>query len=135
MTEKTLDYYLVLDWQAEKITARKTEPDSTGPYQVVIPVEMEVQVPEPDVPTLSAEVQIPEAQVHRAVSESLYDEDYPAWMETVDSIISQTEDHLAATPEDVNRILGEAMIEAPGAPDPQEVRSHIQERLSQGGSA
>lgn len=133
-TEKDLDVWLVIDWKNDQIRARKTDPGGTGPYEIAIPTAITVRVPEVDVPTLEAEVEVPRPKVERVETEQRDREaDEPPWMEYVE----EAKDHPDARgavveavesgqPSSewrvaVNAIVGVVLRHADGAPDPERV--------------
>jgi hypothetical protein len=62
--------YLVVNWRDDEVRFRKTEPTSrrSSPYELAIPVNVAVRVPDVPVPEISAEIEVPPAQVIEAVT-------------------------------------------------------------------
>lgn len=133
MTVKDISAFLVVDWRDEKLKVRKTRPE-TSPYEVAVPLDLEIEVPEVDVESLSARLQVPQAHVHKIVQGEVHEEDLQDWQVVAEEVIEEkkplegpahTDDGL------VDQLLGRVMTQAPGVPDPDGVRAYLQDRLEE----
>lgn len=66
---KTFSGYLVVDWKREEMRYRKTKPRDKSPTELAIPLSIDVRVPEVQVPTIEAAIDVPAAQVEQSVIE------------------------------------------------------------------
>lgn len=133
MTEKTIEAYLIVDWRKGNVRARKTEPalSDLGTNELKADVEIDVHVPDVDVPTLSLEIDVPEPRIYAATIEALDDEDLPEWAElAIEKVemnsgrfLDADENHEWAEAVDVTAM--QVMTEAPGRPDPERVREFV----------
>lgn len=128
MPERTITYWLVVDWKREKIKARKTEPSQSelGTNELKVEGEITIQKPEIEVPKLAAELKIPEPRIRRVLAEGM-DVDHPDWWESVEEVFEEHPDLVEER--GVDALLGKVMITDPGTPNPEDVRKEIQERL------
>lgn len=78
VTTRSYSGYLIVDWRDAKssndVRFRKTEPTDPAPHEVTIPVSVDVTVPEVDVPSIMAEVEIPAPEVEEVVRSDIEDE-------------------------------------------------------------
>ena len=65
---KEFEGHLIIDWREGRMRHRKTEPDSVAPHEVVIPVSVDVVVPDVEVPEIHASVEVPPAKVERTIT-------------------------------------------------------------------
>lgn len=129
MSEKTIHYYIVIDYRKEKVKARKTEPNRSdlGTNEMVVKGETTVNEPEVDIPTMASELNVPKSRVRKALADGIDEADIPDWFETVDEVFDTWPDMVED--EATDALLGKVMIEDPGSPDPEAVREEIQQRL------
>ena len=132
MTVKSLSAYLVVDWRDEDLKVRKTKPE-TSPYEVAVPLDLEIEVPEVDVQTLSARLEVPQAHVHKIVQGEVHEEDLTDWQAEAERILMDYQEtgELALDDSIQTQILGEVMMESPGVPDPESVSDYIQVRMGE----
>lgn len=129
---KTLKGYLVVDWKEETHRTRKNKPSKTelSPYELVLPLEVEVHVPDVDTPEISHRLEVPQVQVEQILREQDYDEsDLEEWQETAEEILTHTDLEMMSLPEDIPRLVGETMLAATGVPDPSQVEAYIRDRV------
>ncbi len=72
---KQLSAFLIVDWNDETIRTRQTDPGtSLSPYELSLPVEIEVVVPRTETPTIQKRIEVPavEVQEARAVEQEGY---------------------------------------------------------------
>lgn len=126
--ERTITYWLVVDWKREKIKARKTEPSQSelGTNELKVEGEITIQKPEIEVPKLAAELKIPEPRIRRVLAEGM-NVDHPDWWESVEEVFEEHPDLVEEQAADA--LLGKVMITDPGTPNPEDVRKEIRERL------
>lgn len=128
--DKTLKYWLRVNWKKETISARKTEPSRSelGPYELVVESELQIHKPKVEVPKLSAELSIPEPRIRRIIAESMdADADFPDWFGTVDEVFDNHPDLVEER--QVDALMGKVMLEDPGSPDPVAVHDEVQKRV------
>jgi hypothetical protein len=144
-TTKTYSGYLIVDWRDDDLRFRKTRPSkkNRGPTEYPVAVEIEVAVPEFDVPTLAAELSVPEAQVRQTAASAVYAEgESPDWHETVENAL----DHFAAEAHGLNpsetefddlvsTAVGYVMRRGNGLPPVEDVEKRIETRLAEVASA
>ncbi len=138
---KTYRGWVLVDWRDDDLRFRKTKPDKSDrkPTEYPVKVELEVEVPELETPTLAAEICVPETQVKRVVYEDLQgasDVDVPDWKATAEEVVA-TRDDLRKLHQDgdlggeeiVDALTGATLRKADGYPDPDEVQQYIDHRL------
>lgn len=59
--------YLVINWRDDDVRYRKTPPENPGPQELAIPLELTINVPEVQVPTIEAAIDVPAAKVEQSV--------------------------------------------------------------------
>lgn len=136
-TTKSYEGFLLINWKDDDLRFRKTKPADHSPWEVPMAVEVEVNVPKFDTPTLAAEVNVPRTQVaHAAYGEIVESEDdLPPWSEAVESVL-ETADAVdryvyddASLDRVTDELLGRALREVEGYPDPDDVREYIRRRV------
>lgn len=62
--------YIIVNWRNDEVRYRKTAPrDDANPRELAIPITVEVEVPEVQVPEIDADITVPPAQVEHAIAE------------------------------------------------------------------
>lgn len=134
MPDKTIQGWLIVDWKAGTHRTRKSKPDARelGNHELLAKLEVDVHVPEVDVPTLAVEIDVPEPQVYAATMEALDDEDLPDWTDVANEIVDARGVDIAAVDADdpmledlVNQLTTETLIELKTRPDPRQVRNYL----------
>lgn len=136
MTEKQINEYLVIDWKEGKTRTRKSEPAASdlGTNEVYAKLEVGVTIPEVDVETIAASVDVPEARVEAANLQALSDEELPSWTDTAlevieDSVNLYLRDDGYATSDIVDILTAQALQKIATRPDPEKVRDFIRDRV------
>lgn len=133
MTEKTITAWLVVDWRDGSTRTRKSKPKASelGANELLSEVSIDVTVPEIDVPTLKARVDVPEPRVHAAELDALAPEDLPDWTDTADELIEANADRIAdgAGRDIITELVGAVVLDAPGRPDPDLVREYCRDQI------
>ena len=139
-TTTTYSGYLIVDWRDDDLRFRKTKPSKSdrGPTEYPVEVEVAVEVPEYDIPTLAAELEVPEAQVRQAAASEVYAEgNSPAWHETVERALDHyaTEAHGLDPSETefddlVSTAVGYVLRRAEGVPPVEQVEETVEDRLT-----
>lgn len=131
---KTIDGYAVVGWKQGKVKARQTEPSPSelGNNELVAKLRFEVSVPEVDVPTLAAEIDVPEPMVYSATLEALEDRELPEYAQTADSVITEYVDDLQdATEAELEGIVSSIVVrtlrETRGRPRVELVEEYVQD--------
>lgn len=128
---KTITGWLVVDWKSGKHRTRKSKPSTSelGTNELVAKLNVDVSVPEVDVPTLAVEIDVPEPQVYAATLEALDDRDMPDWSTAAIEAIDDYRDLFTGDAHDfetgVDRATVAAMSNAPGRPDISNVREFV----------
>jgi len=134
MTEKTISAWLVVDWRDGGTRTRKSKPKASnlGANELLAELNIEVNVPEIDVPTLSAKIDVPEPRVHAATLDALDEDDLPDWTNVADEVLKANLDRVRheASLELVTELVGATLLDASGRPDPELVREYIREHMS-----
>lgn len=125
MVTKTLKYHLVVDWKKETVRARKTPPSGIGPFELHIPAELEIEIPDVDVPSISERLEVPQPSVQRIALEAVFDQEFPEWADTVDEILDD------AWGESDYTILGYVMEATGGVPAPADVLDYVRTRRAE----
>lgn len=134
MTEKTIEGFLVFNWKDGSHRTRKSPPESTGTYEIATPFELEVEIPEIEVPEIAAKVQVPQPIVQTAVVESIDEEDFPEWSDHADKQLAAYEgaivsaEGLAEVDELVERLTTKTLLEYEGMVDAENVRRYLESR-------
>jgi len=72
---RTYGGYLIIDWReantSDAIRFRKTEPSNPAPHEIAIPVSVNVTVPDVEVPSIEADVDVPAPEVEEVVRSDL----------------------------------------------------------------
>ncbi|QPL12259.1 hypothetical protein HrrHc1_190 [Halorubrum phage Hardycor1] len=141
MTEKTFAGYLIVDYRDDDLRFRKTRPSrgERSPSEYPLKVEVTAEVPEYDVPTLSADLNVPEAQVRAAATEDLLDDaNRPEWHDLVDDGLEHFPNRVHEAKKDpqavefddaVSTIVGYVLRNADGYPDPDEVEQAVENAI------
>lgn len=136
MAEKTITGWLVVDWRDETHRTRQSKPSQSelGANELLAELEIDVTVPEVDVPTLAAKIDVPEPRVHAATMEAVADEDLPDWTEPANEAIDAEELAIKQAPDgDLDRIIDSIVVQtledAAGYPDPELVKEYVEETV------
>mgnify|MGYP000123087120 CR=1 FL=1 len=133
MPDKTIGVWLIVDWKKGKTRTRKSKPKASelGTNELKAKVEVDVTVPEVDVPTLSLEIDVPEPRVYAATIEALSDEDLPEWSEAAIDKVEQNRvpfEQAGNAPEwkgAVDEVTVDVLRSVPGRPDVEAVRKFV----------
>jgi hypothetical protein len=133
MGDKTIGVWLIVDWRKGQTRTRKSEPKASelGTNELKAKVEIDVTVPDVDVPTLSLEIDVPEPRVYAATIEALSDDDLPEWSEVAIDKVEQNQipfEDAGNAPEwkeAVDTVSMDTLRDAPGRPDVEAVRHFV----------
>jgi hypothetical protein len=136
MADKTIKAYAVIDWRNESVKARKTKPNHSelGSNELMAILKFPVTIPDVDIPTLAAEIEVPEPMVHSATLEALEDREMPDWATTADEVISNHLDALreAANPGPViDTVVLETLRDARGRPKIENVEEYVKQAVAE----
>jgi hypothetical protein len=130
---KTITGWLVVDWKSGAHRTRKSKPSSSelGTNELVAKLNVDVTVPEVEVPTLAVEIDVPEPQVYAATLDALDEDEMPDWseaaIEAVDESIDAFED--ADSHAEFLTVVDTAVVrtlkKSPGRPDVETVHDFI----------
>lgn len=133
-TTKTITGYAVVDWKKGKVRSRKTKPKRSelGNNELLAKLKFDVHVPDVDVPTLAAEIEVPEPMVYSATLEALEDREMPEYAQTADSVITEHVDELQDASHDeieqlVDSIVVKTLRETRGRPRIELVEEYVVE--------
>jgi len=132
MTEKTISGWLVVDWRSGSHRTRKSKPSQSelGTNELLAELSIDVHVPDVEVPTLSAQIDVPEPRVHAATMEALDEQDLPEWTEAANDVIDAEAVAIRqAANGDLARIIDsiamQTLEDAPGLADPELVKDYV----------
>lgn len=132
---KTINQYLVIDWKSGNSRTRKSKPSASelSTNELLAELNVDVEIPEIEVPTLALEIDVPEPMVQAATMEALDEDDLPDWTDTAAEVVEEqldavTESMADPTPREVaEHLTTQVLIDAPGRPDPERVRNYIRQ--------
>lgn len=132
--QKTIEGFLRVDWKKEKVTARQTEPSVSelGNNELLAKYRFTVNIPDVDVPTLAAEIDVPEPMVYSATLEALEDREMPEYAQIADTVIADRVDDIRDAGDDglENIIAGitvQTLRETRGRPRLELVEDYVSE--------
>jgi hypothetical protein len=133
MPDKTITGWLVVDWRNETHRTRKSKPGATdlGANEVLAKLNVEVNIPEVDVPTLGVAVDVPEPQVHAATLEALDDGAMPDWTDAAAEIAAEHDQRIteaapgAETERLVDGLTTEVLLAVETRPPAERVREYV----------
>jgi len=130
--DKEIRQYLIIDWKDETTRTRKSKPTASdlGTNEVYAELEIDVHIPEVDVATIAAKVDVPEARVEAANLQALSDEELPDWTDTATEVFENVGgDYLATdgynTNDVVDIVTARALTEMSTRPDPEKVQDYV----------
>lgn len=129
---KTITGYAIVDWKKGDVRSRKTKPtlSELGNNELLANLRFDVHVPEIDIPTLAAEIDVPEPMVYSATLEALDDRELPDYAKTADGVITEVADELLdAEPDEleglVSSIVVQTLRETRGRPRVELVEEYV----------
>jgi len=135
---KNIRAWLIIDWRSGDHRTRKQKPSQSelGTNELLTKINIDVSVPDIDVPTLSAKIDVPEPRVYAATMEALDDDNLPDWTVAANDVIdNDTRIIKEADPDDLDRItdslVARTLLSAPGRPDAQLVRDYVGDMVAQ----
>ena len=137
MEKKRISGYLKVDWKGEKISGRKTMPNASelGANELVVPVEIDVAIPKPEVPTLQVNVEAPHARVEAGELEQIPADEQPGWTNIADQLLADRSEEIensddVDTLEQIEQtVTAKTLIDAPGRPQAQQVSDYAHESI------
>lgn len=132
MTTKTIQGYLVVNWDDETLKALKNEPRKSSPYTITLAVDLEIEVPEVDTPTISEKLVVPQPTVERLVQAQVTGQRAEEWHQDVDDYLQARidADEPIRDEQEMHQALGEVLLELEGAHDPEQVLEYLREAWS-----
>jgi hypothetical protein len=136
--DKTITAWLIIGWRDGSHRTRQSKPTGSelGTNELLTKVEVDVSVPDVDVPTLAAKIDVPEPRVYAATMDALDDDDLPDWTDTANDQITQ--DEVAIDQADdgdldriVDSIVARTLMHAPGRPDPDIIQDYVVDMVYQ----
>lgn len=133
MKTKTISGYLVFNWKDGSHRTRKSKPDSLGTYEIATPLEIQVEIPDVDVPEIAAKVQVPQPRVQTAVLESLDDDAFPDWSDVAEEYLEayveriRSAETLDAVDDLVDQLTTKVLLDLDGIAEPEKVRAFLQD--------
>ena len=130
---KTIRAFGIVDWRKGNVRTRQTKPSISelGNNELMAELKFEVKIPEIDIPTLAAEIEVPEPMIHSATLEALDERDLPDWAKVADEKISDHLDRIENASNEteynivLNSIVVETIREAPGRPPLDRVEDYV----------
>lgn len=140
MPTKEFTYWLLYDWREDDIRGRKTKPSKgeRRPTEQPLKVSASIEVPEMEIPELTASINVPRAQVKQSAYADLLgdDEDGPPWHDDVDAVLEAHDDKVQQWADDelpretlVDLLTGAVLRRADGYPDSETVAEYVGERI------
>lgn len=146
MTEqKTITGWLVVDWRSGNHRTRKSKPSASdlGSNELLAKLEVNVTVPEVDVPTLAVDIDAPEPQVFAATMEALSEDELPDWTDVVSEVVHEAGSEIEAAADDpealqrvVEQLTARTLVRVNSRPKPEQVQDYVAEvvrRVRDGG--
>jgi hypothetical protein len=138
MPEKEITGWLIVDWRDGSHRTRKNKPTRSelGSNELLAELNVDVHVPEVDVPTLAARIDVPEPRVRAATMDAVSEDDLPDWTATAEEALDARRRALEeASPgsiqSEVDSLAMRTLEEGPGYPDPELVREYIEDRVGE----
>ena len=141
MPTKEYSGFLVVDWRDDDLRFRKTRPGAgdRGPTEYPVEVTVEVEVPEFDIPDLSADMKVPAPAVREAVATELHENgETPEWHSTAERGVEHFRDEAQAAnvretefDDLVSKVVGYVLRNAEGYPPVETVEEHVETRLTE----
>jgi Asp-tRNA(Asn)/Glu-tRNA(Gln) amidotransferase B subunit len=132
MPSKDITGWLVVDWRDGSHRTRQSKPSASElrTNELIAELQIDVDVPDVDIPTLAVEIDVPEPRVHAATLEALDDEDLPNWTDVADDVLERNidriqEDDPTNMTDVIHALVGETLVDADARPDPDQVREYI----------
>lgn len=137
MPDKKITGWLVVDWKNETHRTRKSKPKATdlGANEVLAELNVEVHVPEVEVPTLGVTVDVPEPQAYGAELSALDAEDRPDWSDTADELLATRKAEIRRTDLGeptrrlVNALTAEVLSAVASRPPVEQVQEHVRDHV------
>lgn len=132
--DKTIHGWLVVDWKEESHRTRKNKPGASelGTNELLAELEVNVSVPDVEVPTLAVNIDVPEPQVFAATLEALDDDELPDWSDVANEQVHQERLAFknAANAQEfgnvVDQVTTRVLMEVNSRPDPANVREYVE---------
>lgn len=135
--DKTITAWLVVDWRDGSHRTRKSKPSQRelGTNELLTKVEIDVEVPDVDIPTLAAKIDVPEPRVYAATLDALSDDELPDWTDTANDVIDGEMVAIEqASGGDLDRVIDSITVQTlkqtPGRPDPDLVEQYVQDTVA-----
>lgn len=133
---KNYNQWLVIDWKTGESRTRKSKPGSgdLNANELLAELNVDVSVPEVEVPTLAVEIDVPEPQVYQATVDAIDEADLPDWSEAANDAIADERERITSVERDglpaiTDELTTQALLNAPGRPPAEQVRQYVAERV------
>lgn len=131
---KTLKTYLVVNWKEETLRTRKTKPDNKNksPFEFVIPINIDVTVPDFELEPLEGHIEVPRVAVESGLRASDAEHVQPDdWQHEADQRVRDAAENGAEyNYETVYRLVGEVLTDVDVYPDPVAVKQYVSSEYS-----
>lgn len=129
--ELVVENWLVIDWENASTRTRKGEPGPSdlGPREIATQLRLHITIPEIDVPTPEADIEVPAPKVEATELEDVDAEDVPGWQDVADELISRYDIAGDTDTNSVNAVTLETLQEASEKPDVREVRTYVRREI------
>jgi len=138
MSDKTISAYAIIDWRKENVRTRQTQPSKSelGKNELLAELKFPVTIPDVDITTLAAEIEVPEPMVHSATLEALEDKEMPDWATTADEHISENLDLLRESEGSelenaINGVVLDTLRDARGRPQIENVEEYVKQTVAE----
>lgn len=128
---ETIENWLIINWKEGNTRTRKGEPDQRklGTHEIATRLQIDVVIPEVEIPELAARVEVPGPQVETAVLDDLDEEDLPDWKSVADDVLRDRLGDDGADIEDLKDAMSDMVVQtlqdAPGRPDVDDVEGYL----------
>lgn len=91
MPEHQIQNWLIINWKDPSTRTRKSEPKASdlGTHELATELTLDVVIPEVDVDSLHARVEVPTPRVEQSEIDDLDAEDAPDWQDIADEMIEE----------------------------------------------
>lgn len=130
--ERQIENWLVINWDSGSTRTRKSEPEAgdLGPQEIGTRLQLNVTIPEIDVPTLEADIEVPAPKVEATELEDVDADDVPSWKDVAMDVVEKNAD-AELNDEDINRLTITVLDETSERPPVATVREYVGDLLAQ----
>lgn len=137
MPEHQIQNWLIINWKDPSTRTRKSEPKASdlGTHELATELTLDVVIPEVDVDSLHARVEVPTPRVEQSEIEGLDAEDAPDWQDVADEAVGQffeRHDTWADWRDLSDKFTLNVIRNAPSRPPVEKVQGYLRTRVRGG---